>query len=214
MTWWERLDEEMKARGWSMAELHRRSGIPYDSINKYLRGEVDQPRGDTIERLARAIERDPIWLREGLDRSPSNAKIGDRIGSPELWRIPLYGSAVGGVDGEFVLNGNKLDDILAPPSLNGTMGAYAVTVAGESMEPRYEDGETLYVDPHHRVGRGDYCVVQVQFEEHEPPLAYIKRFVRRNAEEIVLEQFNPPKELRFPNKNVVSVHYVVMAGRI
>ncbi|MCM2455325.1 helix-turn-helix domain-containing protein [Rhizobium sp. CG4] len=67
MKWWERLAEEIKALGWSKAELSRRSEISYDNINKYLGGDVDQPRGDTLERLALAIGRTEQWLRDGAD---------------------------------------------------------------------------------------------------------------------------------------------------
>lgn len=142
-----------------------------------------------------------------------NAIVGDKLTERGEY-IPLYGHAVGGVDGEFVLNGNILDQILAPPGLSPTRGAYAVTCAGESMEPRYYDGETIYVDPKKRVSRGDFVVAQIANpNEGMPPLAYIKRFVRHNDKELVLEQFNPAKQLSFPHEAVVSVHYIVLGGR-
>ncbi len=144
---------------------------------------------------------------------PPNAIVGDRLAGTAEY-IPLYGHAVGGVDGEFVLNGNVLDHILAPPGLSLARGSYAVTVAGESMEPRYFDGETVFVDPLMRVRRGDFVVAQIQNpDEGSPPLAYIKRFVRHNDNELVLGQFNPSKELSFPHAIVVSVHYIVLGGR-
>lgn len=66
MSWSDRLREGVQELGWSKAELARRSGVPYDSVNKYLRGDIDQPRGDTLNRLASAIGKDPIWLRDGV----------------------------------------------------------------------------------------------------------------------------------------------------
>ena len=142
-----------------------------------------------------------------------NALIGDKLTEQGAY-IPLYGHAVGGVFGEFVLNGNKLDDILAPPGLSPARGAYAVTCAGESMEPRYYDGETVFVDPTKRVRRGDFVVAQIRNpDEGSPPLGFIKRFVRHNDKELVLEQFNPARELSFPHADVVSVHFIVLGGR-
>lgn len=126
--------------------------------------------------------------------------------------IPVYGRAVGGVDGEFDMNGSLLGHVLAPPSLAGINGVYAVQVSGDSMSPRYEDGETCYIDPKYRVKRGDYVVAQIQFEEGGPLLAFVKKFCRQNSHELVLEQFNPPKELRFPATAVVTVHYIALAG--
>ena len=65
-TWTKRLNGALKTSGWSKAELARRSGISYDSLNKYLAGKVDQPRGDSLPRLAQALGVSALWLREGV----------------------------------------------------------------------------------------------------------------------------------------------------
>jgi transcriptional regulator with XRE-family HTH domain len=67
MKWWQRLQEAIDDLGWSKAELQRRSGISYDSINKYLRGEVDNPRGNVLDKLAQTIGRPSLWLKEGIE---------------------------------------------------------------------------------------------------------------------------------------------------
>lgn len=67
MKWWERLQKRMDELGWNKAELARRSGIPYDSINKYLRGDTDNPRGNVMSVLATTIGKPLIWLRDGID---------------------------------------------------------------------------------------------------------------------------------------------------
>jgi phage repressor protein C with HTH and peptisase S24 domain len=64
------------------------------------------------------------------------------------------------------------------------------------------------------VRRGDFVVAQVQEEENGPVLAYVKRFLRWNAEELILTQYNPEKELAFVSRNVKSVHLVVMGGAV
>lgn len=142
---------------------------------------------------------------------PPNAIIRDKVEGLGR-KIPVYGQAVGGVDGEFLMNGTVLYEVMAPPVISHISGAYAVAVSGSSMEPRYEDGEVCFVDPKRRVKKGDYVIAQIRQEEHGPLLAYVKRFVRQNSIELVLEQFNPPKELRFAGNTVVSVHYIALAG--
>lgn len=200
-------------------------------LNRVTRGAVgnwERGKGIKRENLQAIADKFSVsfeWLASGrgslnLDaNAPSNATdtpnaiVGDKLKERGEY-IPLYGHAVGGVDGEFVLNGNVLDQILAPPGLSPTRGAYAVTCQGESMEPRYFDGETIYVDPMKRVTKGDFVVAQIANpNEGSPPLAFIKRFVRHNDNELVLTQFNPVKELRFPHQAVVSVHYIVLGGR-
>src|SRR5262249_53669401 len=115
---------------------------------------------------------------------PRNAELGGpaRFGH----RIPAYGQAVGGRDGEFILNGNRIVDVLAPPSLQGVPDAYAVYVVGDSMEPRYFAGEAVFVNPRLPVRRGDFVVAQIAVEDGEPPHAYIKRFVARDSRTLPL----------------------------
>jgi phage repressor protein C with HTH and peptisase S24 domain len=141
---------------------------------------------------------------------PRNGELGGpaRFGA----RIPAYGQAVGGRDGEFILNGNRIVDILAPPSLQGVPDAYAVYVVGDSMEPRYFAGEAVFVNPRLPVRRGDFVVAQIAVEPGEPPHAYVKRFVARDARTLRLEQFNPKKTLEFPVARVITVHRIIMGG--
>lgn len=126
--------------------------------------------------------------------------------------IPIFGQAVAGDDGRLILNGAQIGDLAAPPSLQGVRDAYAVYVTGDSMEPRYQAGEAVYVHPRLPVRRGDYVVVQVAGDEGEAPSAFIKRYVSRDSTTLVLEQFNPAKKLRIPVAKVASVHRIVMAG--
>lgn len=198
----------------------KRLGVSRGAVANWERGLGI--KRDNMQAIAEKFRVSFEWLATGkgpvyagdaskLSETP-NAVVGDKLAERGEY-IPLFGHAVGGADGEFILNGNKLDDILAPPGLSPVRGAYAVTCAGESMEPRYYDGETVFVDPMRRVRRGDFVVAQIANpNEGAPPLAYIKRFIRHNDTELVLEQFNPAKELRFPHDAVVSVHYIVLGG--
>lgn len=211
------MEQMAKAMGYRSA-----SGVQrYENPDKLNRGYLKR---DFVAKLERAllgkgsppIQRAEIWELAGPEFTFSqmtqpNAVIGDRITSSRRL-IHVYGSAVAGIDGEFEMNGAILYDTMSPPTLTEVSEAYAVQVSGESMEPRYFDGELAYIDPTRRVTKGNFVVAQVQLEEEGPILAFIKRFIRHNAEELVLEQFNPPKELRFDHKTVKAVHLVVMSG--
>jgi len=162
------------------------------------------------------ITRPEIWELAGPEFNFGNLDAANAvIISTEVTsgnKIPVYGSAVGGVDGEFAMNGGILYEVVAPPVLSNVSGAYAVQVSGESMEPRYFDGEVVFVNPHRRVVKGDFVIAQIKSGQDGPPLAFVKRFVRHNAVELVLAQYNPVKEIRFPHELVVSVHYITMGG--
>jgi phage repressor protein C with HTH and peptisase S24 domain len=143
--------------------------------------------------------------------TPANARV---IGNTRIDKtIPVYGHAVGGKDGSFVLNGNKAADILAPPSLINVPDAYAVYVVGNSMADRYYAGEVVFVNPKLPVRRDDFVVVQIAATvEGDPPLAYVKRFISMDDRRLRLAQLSPRKTLEFPRQRVVSVHRIIMGG--
>jgi phage repressor protein C with HTH and peptisase S24 domain len=216
------LQKALTDAGVSQSDLARyltltlKRSIDRAAVNKMTKGTRNVAADEMLE-ISRFLNVPPPVPRLVGERSNEselpNAIVRDKLRGEEEY-IPLYGHAVGGVDGEFVLNGNVLDHILAPPGLSMARGSYAVTCAGESMEPRYFDGETVFVDPVMRVRKGDFVVAQIQNpDESAPPLAFIKRFIRHNDAELILAQFNPAKELRFPHSQVVSVHYIVLGGR-
>lgn len=227
----DRLRKARKNAGFrSAAEAAQALNVPYPTYAGHENGS----RGITTEALelyARRYKVTADWLMTGKMQNgqflqevppvsiPTGKKETEKpnatIGSPvegEGIAIPVYGQAVGGVDGQFIMNGSILFEVMAPPQIAKISGAYGVLISGDSMYPRYEDGEVAFVDPCRRVKKGDYVVAQIQFDEHEPPHAYVKRFIRHNAEELVLSQFNPPKELSFDHEQVVSVHYIALAG--
>ena len=75
--WAKRLNDVFKQSGWSKRELARRSGVNYDSLNKYLTGKVDQPRGDSLPRLATSLGVSALWLREGVGSKDAVKTGGD-----------------------------------------------------------------------------------------------------------------------------------------
>lgn len=128
--------------------------------------------------------------------------------------IPLYGNARGGPDGQFEMQGEPLDRIQAPPILDKVGEAYAVRVVDDSMSPKYEHGQTVYINPNIIPRRSHYVIAQVKREADNVVEAFVKRFVKWTWDELVLEQFNPEKQLTFPHGRVVSVHVIVHADEL
>ncbi|HLN24390.1 MAG TPA: S24 family peptidase [Patescibacteria group bacterium] len=139
------------------------------------------------------------------------AQMVDIPGFAHLQRnLPVYGSAMGGADGAFEMNGQVMDYVERPPALAGAKNAYGLYVQGESMSPRFEAGWLVHVNPNRPVRRGDNVVIQVRaHDEHAPPLAYVKVFECRTPTKLVVRQFNPPAEMEWPNEDVVSIHRVI-----
>jgi len=125
-------------------------------------------------------------------------------------KIPVLGAGQGGPDGLFPWNGEIVDYVSRPPHLAGATQGYAVYVVGSSMEPRYYAGELVHIHPGKPVTNGAFVLVQVKPEsEGEAPRAFMKRLVRRTANKVIFEQFNPPKEIDIKVSDIVSMHRIV-----
>ena len=80
------------------------------------------------------------------------------------------------------------------------------------MEPRFDSGQRLLVDPKRPPGVGDDVVVQLRgptFDGEEVRHVLIKQLVRRRPGLVVLRQFNPGIEFEVPNEQVSCVHRVM-----
>jgi phage repressor protein C with HTH and peptisase S24 domain len=200
----------------SLSELSLRVGKNHAYFQQFIKRGVPTRLPEEVRgRVAQILKIDEAILKAGGAKpSPAgprpNASPGGAV-KINTW-IPVYGQAVGGKDGEFVLNGNEVSEVLAPASLSTVPNAYAVYVVGDSMEPRYFAGETVFVNPRLPISKGAFVVAQISSGEEEVPHAYVKRFVSQDARRLRLEQYNPKKVLEFPTSKVVTVHRIIMSG--
>ncbi|MFP6773260.1 MAG: S24 family peptidase [Alphaproteobacteria bacterium] len=123
--------------------------------------------------------------------------------------LPILGHAEAGEDGTFLDNGMVTGYAGRPSNLVGVANAYALIVHNSSMRPRYEPREIVEVDPNIPVQANDYVVVQTTDDR-----AFIKLLRRRTQRAIILEQYNPPKEIRLDPANVAVMHLIVGAHRV
>ncbi|WJW80518.1 XRE family transcriptional regulator [Bartonella sp. TP] len=210
-----RIESRLKILHKSERQACLEAGLSDSFIRNIRVGKSVSPRIDTLDKLAVVLQTSTAWLCAGQDAVVENGNAIIQQGVDFLEQhslLQVYGQAVGGSEGEFILNGSPLYDVLCPPSLSNTVGAYAVEIVGDSMSPRYEEGEIAYIDPLHPIRRGDYVVVQLKDNGSDAPHAFIKRYLFKTEYELVLEQFNPPKRIKFPLGQVISMHYVAMAG--
>ncbi|HKS89484.1 MAG TPA: S24 family peptidase, partial [Stellaceae bacterium] len=118
--------------------------------------------------------------------------------------IPIRSAGRGGGDQQMFLEDGPIGYTPRPANLGDVRGAYAIYMVGDSMEPRYEQGWLLHVNPFKPPTRGRDVVV---YKVGQAVL--IKQFVRWEGDALVLRQLNPPQELRIPRADVVECHLVV-----
>ncbi|WP_191970948.1 XRE family transcriptional regulator [Methylobacterium soli] len=123
--------------------------------------------------------------------------------------VPILGTAVGGDDADFHMNGKESDRAIRPPGLAMVRDLFALRVTNDSMYPAWKDGALFYVNPHRNPVIGDDVVIELHpTEPGEPGKAFMKRLKSRSPSKYVVEQFNPPKEIEFKREDVRHVYRV------
>jgi len=202
--------------GLSLSELSLKVGKNHAYFQQFIKRGVPHRLPEEVRGRAAEI----LGIEERLLKDQTSGRIlafmRDTFVEPRSpdrggGRIPVYGHAVGGKDGEFVLKGNQVSEVLAPPTLSHVPDAYAVYVVGDFMEPRYFAGETIFVNPRLPISRGAFVVAQISKGQEAEPRAYIKRFLSQDAKRLRLEQYSPKKIFEFPASAVVAIHRIVMS---
>lgn len=91
-----------------------------------------------------------------------------------------------------------------PAALAADSDAYAATMVGESMWPRFRAGRRLLVSPAAKVAAGDDVLVELGGGK-----VLIKELVGRSSAEIQLRQFNPDVTFGLVAVDVEAIHKIV-----
>ena len=182
----------------SAKDLALKIGKEAQTLRRYVRHEAE-PRLEMANAIAEAL----------------GVSVDEVLGVDEITQIkteknrmlPVYGAAEGGEGFDITNVTEPIDAIEAPPYLVSSPTAYAVYVAGDSMEPRYNAGEILFVHPGKPVKAGDSVVVQ--FSNGGNDHAMVKTYKKMDNDKIYLSQYNPQKNLTFPRKTVKNIHKIV-----
>jgi len=158
-------------------------------------------------------------LRIGAPPAGSGNASEGAVGEARNWRwrpaplppLPLLATSMAGEWGEagsgielLAIDPREvLERVARPESLASDPDAYALTVVGDSMWPRFRPGRRIAVSPRSPVSIGDDVVVRL-----EGAAALLKELVKRTGAWIELRQFNPDLTFRVDSADVEAVHKV------
>ena len=199
------LDKPGKTQRGLAAEL----GVDPSIVSRIINGKR-RLRADEIEVVQRYLGSSPPG--PALARNPDSVVpvSGDFYeATQESGDLPVYASAQGGADGNFLLSYDPIEWRPTPEPLKGVRGGYGFYVIGDSMEPRFAQGELLLVHPTRPPGPGDYVVIVFEDGEHGEHKAIVKRLIKQTSKGVEVSQFNPPENLFLPAAEIRSVQLVV-----
>jgi SOS-response transcriptional repressor LexA len=148
--------------------------------------------------------------------------VGDMRGS--AWRaaplppVPLFRSAMAG---EWRNDGRQIEmteidlgavagRLVRPASLAADAEAYAVTVIGDAMWPRFRPGRQLLVSPGAPVAIGDDVLVRLGGQEPDgKALVLMKELLRRTSSLAELRQFNPDVVFTVDAAKIGGMHKII-----
>lgn len=123
--------------------------------------------------------------------------------------LKVYASAMAG-DGTLIVDTNPIDYIGRPESLRNEPDGYGLMVTGDSMSPRFESGEVVYVHP--RMSLSNNCDVVLYSENAAGEVfAMVKRLLRYNETTWFVKQLNPEREFELARSKWQKCHLIVGA---
>jgi phage repressor protein C with HTH and peptisase S24 domain len=122
----------------------------------------------TLVRLAH-FARTPEDVREATDAERLYVGRADGTAdAPALRHIPLINKVAAGYPADFTdldYPVGVADGYVMVPDV-ADLQAFAITVCGASMEPRFREGDVLIISPSAPVSAGDFCFVRVDAGGH------------------------------------------------
>jgi len=179
-----RLKTRREMLGMTQAEVARRVHVGSDSYNKYERAKA-QPSNETLLLLANVLETSVDYLlgRTGQLNSSARDRHTHEIKGNAI-RIPVLGVIPAGVPLEAI---EEVLDYEEVPIEWGRGGAeyFALKIQGESMFPKYLDGDVVIFQKAVDCDNGNECAVIVNGYDG----TFKKVIKQKNG--IVLQPLNP-----------------------
>lgn len=165
-------------------EVARDLNIPYSTLADWYNGNK-YPRIDKIQLLADYFN----IKKSDLVESRNNILKKNRI--PVLGKIPA------GIPIELIEDVIDYEDI-SEEMLKGDREYFGLKVSGDSMNPKYLDGDVLIVQKADDCESGQDCIVMVNGDD-----GTFKRVIK-NKDGIILQPLNPNYEIKFYSNDEIE----------
>ena len=181
-----RISEARKALSLTMKELGKLVSLHESTIQRYESGDIKKLEIEKAKEFAKALRVDPIYLLGWEENKSYTNSI----------MIPVYGSIPAGVPLEVIEDIQGEVDIPVEWT-KGDKKYIALIVKGDSMYPKYLDGDTVIIQLQKDCESGQDCACYVNGYE-----ATLKR-VNKGIDTIMLTPLNPsypPKTFKHPGE--------------
>lgn len=205
-----RVEKKRVQLGMTQAQLGLMAGLAQNSIHNIESGETKRPR--KIDALAEALNCTPEYLLFGIGEAQdgektinSNVSLGPTLKAA----VPLISWVQAGAWSEISeIKAYDADRYLCPVKCSDL--TFALKVHGVSMEPKFYEGDLIFVDPEAECIHGSYVVARLD-DNNE---ATFKQLIIESGHKF-LKAANPnwPEQLIPINGNCTLVGKIIFAGK-
>ena len=199
-----RLCEALVIRDMTAAELSRALGINEGTVSQYKSGAYE-PKQKRTQAIAKILNVSIDWLM-GADVPMDDGETNNSSKNNKYIKIPVLGTVRAGYPTEAVENIIDYEEISESMARQGEY--FALQVKGDSMLPRFSEGDVVIVKKQDDVDNGDIAIMLVNGDE-----ATIKK-VQKFENGINLIPSNPVYDvITYTKKEIMSLP-VVCLGKV
>lgn len=169
----EKIKQRRKELGLSAEEIAQKIGVSPATIYRYESGDIKSPRSSVLRPIAKALDMDLYdlvgWdqfiLDDFDDKESSNFQLCSKypdlipISQLKLRRVPVIGEIAAGVP--ITANREYDEYIEVPDTADARKYDLSLRVKGDSMKPRYLDGDLVFIRCQPDVRDGQIAAVVV-----------------------------------------------------
>lgn len=170
MTIGERIKKIRKDKGMSPEKLAELIGKDRATIYRYESNDIEKLPTNVLEPLCKALGTTPAYIMgwtEELGNNFIDYSKADLVEAPkkkkEKFLIPVLGTVRAGYPAEAIENILDYEEISESMARNGEY--FALKVKGDSMLPRFTEGDIVIVRKQNDVDNGDIAIMLVNGDE-------------------------------------------------
>lgn len=184
------LIRAVKMAGTNYKKLSLDAGLGETAIRDIITGRSKSPKISTLFKIKNALG------EYGAELNIKSDSLIEKL-------APVYGYA-SGTNNTMALNDGAIFEYV--PCYNPLLGndGFYMIVVGDSMEPRYEQGERIAVSRSIPPRKGRDCVI-----EFKDGTAAVKRYISKTDDKVTCEQLNPQKAVIYNLAEIKAIYAVV-----
>lgn len=191
----------------TLEEVGKAVGVEKSTVKKWETGYISNMRREKIAALAKVLKVSPyVFIGDSIEDYNEAVSTSYPADNPTIRKIPVLGFVRAGVPMTAVENIVDYEEI--PNEMARQGEHFGLVIKGDSMEPKFSDGDVVIVRKQETVENGNIAVVLINGDE-----ATVKKFYR-NESGISLVSTNPQYEPFFFTPEQVNSLPVQVIGRV